>query len=53
MPLKAVAFNCTLKPHKESSSTELLIMQILGAMTQYAKHESGWRRRATANHMLV
>jgi multimeric flavodoxin WrbA len=32
MALKAVAFNCTLKPSKEESSTELLIAQILGAM---------------------
>jgi multimeric flavodoxin WrbA len=32
MTLKAVAFNCTLKPAKEPSSTELLITQILEAM---------------------
>jgi multimeric flavodoxin WrbA len=35
MPLKAVAFNCTLKPSNEPSSTELLIAQILGRMKYY------------------
>ena len=35
MPLKAVAFNCTLKPSTEASSTELLITQILNAMKHY------------------
>jgi multimeric flavodoxin WrbA len=35
MPLKAVAFNCTLKPSNEPSSTELLVAQILGRMKHY------------------
>jgi multimeric flavodoxin WrbA len=35
MSLKAVAFNCTLKPSTEPSSTELLITQILEAMKHY------------------
>ncbi len=32
MALKAVAFNCTLKPSDNASSTELLLVQILAAM---------------------
>lgn len=32
MPLKAVAFNCTLKPSAQESSTELLLKQIIEAM---------------------
>jgi multimeric flavodoxin WrbA len=35
MLLKAVAFNCTLKPSKDPSSTGLLITQILKAMKHY------------------
>jgi multimeric flavodoxin WrbA len=35
MPLKAVAFNCTLKHSREPSSTELLITQIFDAMRTY------------------
>jgi multimeric flavodoxin WrbA len=34
MALKAVAFNCTLKPSGEPSSTELLLVQILAAMRE-------------------
>lgn len=33
MPLKAVAFNCTLKPSRKASSTELLLRQIMEEMT--------------------
>jgi multimeric flavodoxin WrbA len=35
MPLNAVAFNCTLKPSSEPSSTELLITQVLERMRHY------------------
>jgi multimeric flavodoxin WrbA len=38
MTLKAVAFNCTLKPSKEPSSTGLLITQILEAMKRHGVH---------------
>lgn len=35
MTLKAVAFNCTLKPGDEPSSTELLLTQIMDALAPY------------------
>jgi multimeric flavodoxin WrbA len=35
MALKAVAFNCTLKPSRQASSTELLLKQIIKAMKAY------------------
>jgi multimeric flavodoxin WrbA len=35
MALKAVAFNCTLKPGDAPSSTELLLTQIIGALARY------------------
>jgi multimeric flavodoxin WrbA len=35
MPLKAIAFNCTLKHSRKSSSTELLLKQIMTAMKAY------------------
>jgi multimeric flavodoxin WrbA len=35
MPLKAVAFNCTLKRGNEPSSTELLLNQIIEAMKKF------------------
>src|ERR1043166_4985804 len=36
MPLKALAFNCTLKSSSEASSTEKLLRQLLDALAKHA-----------------
>jgi multimeric flavodoxin WrbA len=36
MPLKALAFNCTLKSSSEASSTEKLLRQLLDALAEHA-----------------
>ena len=47
MPLKAIAFNCTLKPGDKPSSTEKLLREVLDAL---ATHDVGGEIVRVVNH---